>query len=98
MPITHAGLNTTLEAISRGVPILALPRNSDQPGNAARVVYSGAGLMASFHRDPPAKLRGAIVRLLEEEKFRRRLQELKQAILAAGGPARRGGNCGNRAS
>ncbi len=86
--ITHAGLNTTLEAISRGVPILALPRNSDQPGNAARVVYSGAGLMASFHRDPPAKLRGAIVRLLEEEKFRRRLQELKQAILAAGGPAR----------
>jgi MGT family glycosyltransferase len=86
--ITHAGLNTTLEAISRGVPMVALPRSADQPGNAARIEYSGAGLVASFHRGTPRQLRGTIQRVLAEESFRRRAKELQAAMLAAGGVTR----------
>ncbi len=86
--ITHAGLNTTLEAISRGVPMVALPRSADQPGNAARIAYSGAGLCASFHHGTPQELRGAILRVLSEDTFRRRAQELEQAMRAAGGARR----------
>lgn len=86
--ITHCGLNTTLEAISRGVPMVAMSRNADQPGNAARIVYSGAGLWAPFHHGTPQELRAVIQRVLGEEKFRRRAGELQQAMRAAGGARR----------
>ncbi len=86
--ITHAGLNTTLEAISRGVPMVAMPRSADQPGNAARIAYSGGGLCSPFHHGSPDALREVIRRVLTEDRFRRRTGELKQAMLAAGGPQR----------
>jgi zeaxanthin glucosyltransferase len=41
--ITHAGLNTTLEALAQGVPMVAIPIGYDQPGVAARIVYHGVG-------------------------------------------------------
>jgi zeaxanthin glucosyltransferase len=88
--ITHAGLNTTLEAISRGVPMVALPRSADQPGNAARIAHSGAGLCAPFHRGTPEELRRVIQRVLSEETFCKRARELQQAMRAAGGARRAG--------
>lgn len=86
--ITHAGLNTTLEAISRGVPMVALPRSADQPGNAARIEYAGAGLRGSFHRGTPEQWRRLVERVLTEDRFRCRARELQQAMLAAGGVRR----------
>jgi MGT family glycosyltransferase len=86
--ITHAGLNTTLESISRGVPIVALPRSADQPGNAARIAHSGAGLCSPFHHGTPDELRGVIERVLGESRFRERAEALRQAMIAAGGPRR----------
>jgi zeaxanthin glucosyltransferase len=41
--ITHAGLNTTLEALAQGVPIVAIPIGYDQPGVAARIAYHRVG-------------------------------------------------------
>ncbi|MCY2994490.1 MAG: glycosyltransferase [Planctomycetota bacterium] len=86
--ITHAGLNTTLEGLSRGVPIVALPRSADQPANAARVAYAGAGLCASFYKATPKELRSILAQVLGEERFRRRARELQQALRAAGGAVR----------
>jgi MGT family glycosyltransferase len=41
--ITHAGLNTALEALAQGVPMVAIPIGYDQPGVAARIAYHGVG-------------------------------------------------------
>jgi zeaxanthin glucosyltransferase len=41
--ITHAGLNTALEALGEGVPMVAIPIGYDQPGVAARIAYHGVG-------------------------------------------------------
>src|SRR5262249_31908558 len=41
--ITHAGLNTALESLAQGVPIVAIPIGYDQPGVAARIAHHGAG-------------------------------------------------------
>jgi len=41
--ITHAGLNTTLEALVQGVPLVAIPIGYDQPGVASRIAYHGVG-------------------------------------------------------
>jgi UDP:flavonoid glycosyltransferase YjiC (YdhE family) len=49
--ITHAGLNTALESLSHGVPMVAIPITNEQPGVAARIGRLGAGEVI-----PPAKL------------------------------------------
>jgi len=41
--ITHAGLNTTLEALAQGVPLVAIPIGYDQPGVASRIAYHRVG-------------------------------------------------------
>jgi MGT family glycosyltransferase len=41
--ITHAGLNTALETLAQGVPMVAIPIGYDQPGVAARIAYHGVG-------------------------------------------------------
>lgn len=40
LTITHAGLNTVLESLRCGVPMVAIPIANDQPGVAARVAWS----------------------------------------------------------
>ena len=52
--ITHAGVNTTLESLALGVPMVAIPVGFDQPGIAARIVYHGVGKsipVASMNED-----------------------------------------------
>lgn len=41
--ITHAGVNTALESLAQGVPMVAIPVGFDQPGVAARIAYHGVG-------------------------------------------------------
>ena len=86
--ITHAGVNTVLEALCRSVPMVALPRAADQPGMGARMAYTGVGLLASYKHCTADELRGLVQRVLTEDGFRRRAGELRQAMLAAGGAAR----------
>jgi zeaxanthin glucosyltransferase len=86
--ITHAGLNTVLDALEAGVPSLALPIAFDQPGVAARVVHAGVGLKL----DPRLASRRRIVqglrRLLREPGFAQRTRMLGDEVRAAGGALR----------
>jgi zeaxanthin glucosyltransferase len=41
--ITHAGLNTALESLAHGVPMVAIPIAYDQFGVALRIAYHGVG-------------------------------------------------------
>jgi len=86
--ITHAGVNTVLEAITRGVPMVALPRSADQPGMAARIEHAGIGLRTSFAHGTPAELRRMIEQVLGDDRFRQRAKVLQQAMIAAGGACR----------
>lgn len=85
LAITHAGQNSVMEALSRAVPMVAVPRSADQPGVAARVEYAGAGLRAFFRTVTPEELRCMIQRVLTEDSFRQRAKQLQQAIVVAGG-------------
>ncbi len=86
--ITHGGSNTVLESLTRGVPMVALPRSADQIGMAARVVNCGAGLRASFKKCTAEELRRLIRRGLSEDSLRQRTGQLRQAMQAAGGAPR----------
>src|SRR5262249_20878000 len=60
--ITHAGLNTVLESLAEGVPLVALPLGNDQPGVAARVAARGAGVVIPQKKLNAKKLRTAVAR------------------------------------
>src|SRR5262244_3931286 len=61
--ITHAGLNTVLESLSNGVPMLAVPITNDQPGVAARIASKNLGVVMSPHEVSPANVAAAIQRV-----------------------------------
>jgi MGT family glycosyltransferase len=42
--ITHGGHGTVMKALIAGVPLIVVPLGRDQPDNAGRVVYAGAGV------------------------------------------------------
>ncbi len=47
--ITHAGSGTFRECICKEVPMLAYPRNHDQAGNSARIIYHGSDCADAEH-------------------------------------------------
>jgi MGT family glycosyltransferase len=83
--ITHAGMNTVLETLSGGVPMIAIPITNDQPGVAARLVRSGAGESLPLSKLTPARLRELIERVLADESYRVHARRLQEAIRASGG-------------
>ncbi|WP_207103108.1 glycosyltransferase, partial [Paracoccus shandongensis] len=68
--VTHAGLNTALECLAAGVPMLAVPLTHDQPGVAARIAHCGAGLRLQPWQRSPARIADAVARLLADPAFR----------------------------
>ncbi|MGX4640752.1 glycosyltransferase [Massilia sp. SYSU DXS3249] len=86
--VSHAGLNTVMDAIAAHTPILALPIAFDQPGAAARIVHAGVGLRASARFTSAATLGRQLGCLLEEPAFRERSVQLAHSVRGAGGTAR----------
>jgi zeaxanthin glucosyltransferase len=83
--ITHAGLNTVLDALAAGVPLLALPIAFDQPGVAARIVYHRVGERLTPWRASPARLQRLIEQVLGDPRYRVNAVRQGEAIRSAGG-------------
>lgn len=86
--ITHAGMNTTMECVKNGVPMVAIPVANDQPGVAARIAWTGAGEFVPLNKLNVPRLRDAIKRVLTEESYKQNALRLKAATLRAGGVTR----------
>ena len=86
--VSHAGLNTAMDAIAARTPILALPIAFDQPGVASRICHAGIGLRASARFTGQAQLGSLLRRLLDEPEYGRRLAGLSEQLAQAGGTPR----------
>jgi UDP:flavonoid glycosyltransferase YjiC (YdhE family) len=86
--VSHAGLNTAMDAIAARTPILALPIAFDQPGVAARVCHAGIGLRASARFASASTLATHLRRLLDEPGYGQRLAILAEELSHAGGTPR----------
>ncbi|ELR98249.1 glycosyltransferase [Gloeocapsa sp. PCC 73106] len=85
LTITHAGMNTTLECLTNGVPMVAIPIANDQPGIAARIAWTGVGEVIPFKKLTSEKLKKAIRKVLTEDHYKANVLRLQQAIQKAGG-------------
>jgi MGT family glycosyltransferase len=70
LTINCAGMNTTLDALRRGVPIVAIPVAEDQPGVAARIARAGVGVVAPAETLTVARLHQAIATVLRNPRTR----------------------------
>ncbi|MEM1308593.1 MAG: glycosyltransferase [Cyanobacteria bacterium P01_H01_bin.153] len=86
LTITHAGMNTVLESLSNGVPMVAIPITNDQPGVAARIAWTGTGEFIAPRALTAAKLHRKIHQVLTQPSYRQRAQRLQRAIRATRGP------------
>jgi MGT family glycosyltransferase len=85
LTITHGGLNTALEALERGVPMVVLPVAYDQPGVGARVEWWGAGQSIPIGRVTVERLRSAVRAVLDDPAYGERAAKLQSSIEAADG-------------
>ena len=78
--ITHAGLNTTLESLAQGVPMVAIPIGYDQPGVAARIAHHGVGEFMEVEHLTAEALSERIQVVLSDPRYRIRAQHFASVI------------------
>ncbi|RKT53676.1 macrolide family glycosyltransferase [Saccharothrix australiensis] len=83
--VTHGGMNSTMEALGCGVPLVVVPQTPEQEVNADRVRELGLGERLADVAD----LRAAVERVTADGAVRRNLDRMRAAI-RAGGAAERG--------
>ena len=85
LTISHGGLNTVLESLAWGVPMVVLPVTYDQPGVGARVEWAGVGRSIPIARLTLERLRVAVRTVLGDPAYRVRAGLLRSSIEAADG-------------
>ncbi len=83
--ITHAGLNTALESLTQGVPMVAIPVSIDQPGVAARIAYTKTGAYVPLRELTAARLSTLIDDVLGNPEYRHNANKMKEAIARTNG-------------
>lgn len=83
--ITHGGMNTALDALSFGVPAIAIPLAFEQAAIAARLAHAGAGLKVKASGLDASTLAEAARQVLEQPSYRDHAAALGREIAAAGG-------------
>jgi MGT family glycosyltransferase len=85
LTLTHGGLNTVVEALAAGVPVLAMPINNDQPGIAARLRAAGAGQVLPARRATACRLRNTIETMLGDPGCRAAAARFREPLLRSPG-------------
>src|SRR5499433_1783098 len=85
--ITHAGLNTALESLASGVPMLAVPITNDQPGVAARIAAKKVGVVLAPDHASPRNVVAGIHQVLGDATLRDNVQRMQEAIRSIDGLA-----------
>jgi len=91
LTLTHGGLNTVLDSLAAGLPVIAMPITYEQPAIAARVAASGAGIALSPGGLEASRIREAVERIFHEGSYRDCAQGIAEEIRLAGGVAKAAG-------
>lgn len=85
--ITHGGLNTTLECLREGRPLVALPIANDQPGVAARIARLGVGEFIPIKKLTAPALQQTVRGILATPSYRERAENWAAELQRMDSPA-----------
>ena len=85
LTVTHGGLNTVMESLCWGVPLVVVPIANDQPGIAARVQRHGLGEKLRLLNITSEMLRTAMHKVLFDAHYRENALKMRSAIERMGG-------------
>jgi zeaxanthin glucosyltransferase len=88
LTLTHAGLNTVLDSLSCGVPLVAVPITFEQPAIARRIEWCGAGRVVPFSKLGADRLRVALRDVLTDARYKAAAGHVRDSIRQAGGVTR----------
>jgi MGT family glycosyltransferase len=83
--ITHGGLNTALETLMEGKPMIVIPKSFDQPAVAARLEWLGVAGVLRAEGLSAKQLRVALAKVLSDPSYRKSAKEVQAKILSARG-------------
>jgi MGT family glycosyltransferase len=83
--ITHGGLNTVLDSLANGVPLVAIPLTYEQPAIARRIEWAGAGRSLSWKTLSASRLHGALQIVLDEPQYAAGAKRMQDSIVLCGG-------------
>jgi zeaxanthin glucosyltransferase len=85
--VCHGGINTVLEPLAAGLPMVVMPLAFEQSAIAARMEHAGVAKVLGF-RSSAARIAEAIAEVRETPSYRERARAVRQEMRAAGGVAR----------
>ncbi|WP_103529469.1 nucleotide disphospho-sugar-binding domain-containing protein [Streptomyces sp. SM12] len=85
--LTHAGMNSTMESLHHGVPMVAVPQMNEQRANALRVQELGLGRHLPREEVTAESLRASVDAVAADEGVAERVRTMKEALRAVDGPA-----------
>lgn len=88
LAVSNGGLNTVLDALSFGVPVVAIPLAFEQGAIAARLVRGGSGAAINPFTLSAGRLAALMRSVLTTPSYARRATEMAAEIGEAGGVAR----------
>jgi len=79
--VTHAGWNSTKEAILAGTPTICFPLNFDQPTNAALIEAKGLGLKVEKYNYEANVFKDTIQKVLDNyEQYRKNVMTIQESF------------------
>jgi zeaxanthin glucosyltransferase len=88
LTLTHAGLNTVLDSLTFGVPLLAVPIAFEQPAIASRVRWCDVGEVIPYADVTADRLRKIIEQMQANPKYSNNAKSIQRSISEAGGVRR----------
>ncbi|MEW1822670.1 macrolide family glycosyltransferase [Arthrobacter sp. NPDC080031] len=83
--VSHTGMNSTMEALYFGVPLVAFPLQPEQGANARRVEDLGLGRRLPQEGLSPELIRETVIAVSGDEAIRGNLEAMSARVRGAGG-------------
>lgn len=83
--ITHGGLNTALETLMEGKPMIVIPKSFDQPAVAARLEWLGVAEVLPADGLSAKQIRVALGKVFSDPSYRKSANEVQAKIISARG-------------